>query len=892
MRGRVILFLFSLFLSGSTASPQCTFQFDHSAELRASFVDLAIEGNDLWAATMYGVHLYDRSVEPPHLVASVAVPGLTRAITVKDGVAFAGSGSALYALRRAGERLQVVSSAALSGTANDVVVAGATLYVATTAGIESFDAATSLTRRASLQTSTGNVVSLAAAEAVLYAADGDTSVERFNVSAGPSALAAIPTALGAIAVSAAGGRVFITDGLQTEVFGAAPVTKLSTMPYGTAAFAGAGDLVFAAGNDRRFRALDISALQEPVELFSAEVIPAGGTVNRVAAMRVATDRLYVAGGDTGLASYDIRSFRAPYPVRAYPLGAKTSAVATDTHVYVGNAEGGITDLTRTQSGALLVSRTWGAPQTHLVHDFGDDFLLTSSGATLTEWTVRSSPPAVVSTATFPSAVATAVRSGSRAYALLADGSIWSADLTQVTPAPAAAGVPGGSFMARSDRGIAVAQNKSDATVEVRFYRGSDLTAQPLVATVAGVTSVLAAGNSEVAVFTFLGITVIDFAASQPAARVLPQSSGFIFTDLAIAGSRLLGLAGNALRTWDLAANRFERHIDLPVTGSQVVAAADAAVLTANGVMAVNYTTSSQMPLLTGIAGSNQYFRKGVASSARLYVLDGSRVVAFDTSSSPAPQWLFTLPAPGTLDIAASESGLFTLSNGGVVTAWSSSGAFLASMTLDEGSDAAPLSIYAINGAPWVSVSRGCLTSGCEKKTLVLDPLTLVPTATLAGGVVDATSSGTTAYAIFDLPKETRAYRVVDPLHPAPLGSRPSDDAPVSVAGAGGVLYALANRVLEYPESLLTRTAEHLSAMAPAPSMRLRVDSGCAVITGRSADADTYTVPSWAAGPALPLPANARSLMLTPSRLIVLTDYSIELWSRGAKPVPGRRRAAQ
>jgi hypothetical protein len=892
MRGRVILLFLSLLLFGTTATPQCTFQFDHSAELRASFVDLAIEGNDLWAATIYGVHLYERGVDPPQLVASIAVPGLTRSIEVKDGTAFAGSGAALYALRREGDRLLNAGSATLSGTANDLAIAGATLYVATSAGIESFDATAALTRRTSLQTSTNNVLSLATAEAVLYAADGDSSVERFNISAGPVALPALTTLASANAVSVAGGRVFISDGLQTDIFTAVPPARAASIPYGSVAFAAAGDLIFAAGNDRRFRALDIAALQEPIELFAADVIPAGGTVNRVAAMRIANDRLYVAGGDTGLASYDIRSFRAPYPVRSYSFGAKTSALATTTNLYVGNAGGGITDLTRTASGALLVSRTWGTPQTHLVHDFDNDFLLTSSGATLTEWTVRASPPAVVSTATFPSPVAGAVRNGSKAYALLSDGSLWSADLTQQTPAPVAVAVPIGSFIARSEQGIAIAQNKADATVEVRFYRGGDLTAAPQVTAVQGVTPTLALGASRAAVFTYLGITVIDFSGASPVPRVLPQSTGSIVNDLAITGSKLVALTGTAVRTWDLDANRFERHIDLPAAGTAITAVTDAAVLTAGGVIAVNYTTNSQTPILTGVAGSNQYYRKGVASPTRLYLFDGLRVVAFDTAQSPAPQWLFTLPAAGTLDVAASENALFTLSNSGVVNAWSPAGVFLASMTLNEGSDAAPLSIFAINGAPWVSISRGCLTTGCEKKTLVLDPLTLVPTATLAGGVVDASTAGTTAYALFDLPKEMRTYRVSDPLHPAVIGSRPSDGVPVSVAGAGGSLYALADRLLEYPESLLTKTAEYLSTIPSAPTMRLRVDSGCAVITGRSAAADTYAVPSWAARPALPLPAGARSLMLTPSRAIVLTDYSIELWSRGAKPVPGRRRAAQ
>ena len=73
---------------------------------------------------------------------------------------------------------------------------------------------------------------------------------------------------------------------------------------------------------------------------------------------------------------------------------------------------------------------------------------------------------------------------------------------------------------------------------------------------------------------------------------------------------------------------------------------------------------------------------------------------------------------------------------------------IAQTTLDASSD--PLAIVAAGNAVWLAVSRGCTTGGCEKKTLVLDPRTLATNATLDGGVVDATTAGNTAYAIFDL----------------------------------------------------------------------------------------------------------------------------------------------
>ncbi|MEO6488008.1 MAG: hypothetical protein ABIO78_08730 [Thermoanaerobaculia bacterium] len=896
MRGRVIFLLFSLLLLGSSAATaQCNFQFDYSAQFRASFVDIAVDGNDLWAATVYGVQLFDRTVEPPRLFASLALPGTSHAIEARDGTAFVGSGSVLHAVRRADSRLQVTSTAILPAQVNDLQITGALLYAATAAGIQVFEATPAIRSRASLTTSTNNVLSLTAADNILYAADGDSSVERWNVAGVPASLPALTSLSAPIAANSAGGRIFISDGQQTDIFASSPSTRIATLPYGATSLAGTGDVVFLAGNDRRFRAFDISAALEPVELFSAEVIPTGGTVNRVTALSIAGESLYVAGGDTGLFAYDLAPFRAPYPYRSYPFGAKTSAVATPTAVYVSNAGGGITELTRTPTGNLLLRRTWATAQPHVIHDFDDDFLITSSGATLTEWTVRSTTPTEVSTATFRAAISGAVKSGSTVYALLVDGSVWSANLGLQAPTPVQVNVPAGSLMARSDAGIAIAQNKPDATTDVRFYPRGNLAAPPVVASVDGVTPTLAVGESRVAVFTFRGITTIDFSGATPQKMVLPLSTTALVRDLAVTtDSKILAITASAVRIWSFPSGQFEQQIELPGTATSIAASNHAAILTESGVVALNYTTGSRLPVRTGISARNDYYRKAVASSTRLYLFDGSTIHVFETGWSPAPHWTATIPAAGVLDLAASETALFTLSGGGMVVTWSLEGVQLRSVTLNEGADATPLAIHAVNGAPWVSISRGCLSTGCEKKTIVFDPQSLVQTAALTGGVIDVSTAGTTAYALFDLPSETRTYRVSDALHPSVIGSRASEPGVVAVAGSNGALFALGTRLYEYPDSLLTKTTEHLESVTPSPGMKLRIDGGCAVITGRSGSVETFTMNAgrWTAAGTLPLPANARSVSVQPQRLIVLTDYSVELWSRGGRPAPGKRRAVR
>src|SRR3954454_7745163 len=98
MFGRVAVAV-SLLLLPVAAFPQCNLTQVASVSFRSSYLDIAIDGNDLWAATSYGISLYDRSVDPPVLVASLPLPGITRAVRVANGIAYAGSGTTLNIIR-------------------------------------------------------------------------------------------------------------------------------------------------------------------------------------------------------------------------------------------------------------------------------------------------------------------------------------------------------------------------------------------------------------------------------------------------------------------------------------------------------------------------------------------------------------------------------------------------------------------------------------------------------------------------------------------------------------------------------------------------------------------------------------------------------------------------
>jgi hypothetical protein len=895
MRGRVITVLFSSILFLSPAFPQCTYQLQASWQFRASYLDLAIDGSDLWGATGYGVHLFDRSVDPPRFLAAVAVPGLTRVIRARDGVAYAGSGSSVHVIRRAGTRLDIARSLDLGASINDLLLHNATLVVATASGIVPIDIARPL-EPAILPTQLPgrSIQSLARSEAALFAGDGDTSVEVLSLSAS-AVLPPIISLSRGISVKVIGSRLYVSDGQQTDAFTLTGVTavRLGTIPFGTTSLAAGGaNVIFAAGNDRRLRALDISAIEAPIDLFTVDVPVTLGTINRVGAMQTAGSRLYIGGGDSGLLVYDLSSFLAPYPVRNYFVGMKTSVTTSATAVYVANATGGLTEMTRS-TGSLTLGRAWGAGTQYVVHDTANDFLLTSSDRTLTFWTVRATTPTVVSTATLSATIKSAVLSGAKAYALLTDGTLWSADFAQTSPEPVRIGTGSYSFLDRSGASIATAEVTNDATTIIRLYSTGSLDTTPATATVNGAAITFAIGPSSAALFTFRGITVVDFIATTPIERLLPHSATANVTDLTIAAGKLLDVTSSAVRVWNLTSFALERQFAL-AQPALIASAPDvrfAAVTTADGVASILYESTSQQPTLAASIGGNKFPRKAVAGGNRLYLFDGTSVDAFETAAASSLRFLTSIPVLGVIDVAASDTALFTLSNTGTVTMYSKDGS-VRTGTLGEGTDVVPSTIFSVRGSPWVSFSKGCVTTGCEDKTSVFDPQTLGVTASLPGNVIDVVTSGANSAAVFELPNEIRYYNVTDPLHPSQTASRPVEGAAASIAIAGSTVFTIGDKLYSYSAPSLLKTGEQWSPQTPTAATQLAIDGACAVVTGRSANAEVYTWSpgTWTASGALTLPAGVRSIVIDHDRFVLLTDYSLDIWSRGPAPPPRRRRA--
>jgi predicted nucleic acid-binding Zn ribbon protein len=183
MLGRAVAVFLSLFLSAGAAISQCDYTPRYSGQYRSSFLDLAIDANDLWAATSYGIQLLDRSVTPPRPIASVAVPGITRVVRATGGTAYAGSGSAVYVVRKSGDDIAIVRSVDAGATINDLLLLPGYLYAATSNGVVQFDLSDSTTPvRTSAQFATSaNAVGLAVQGTTLYVADSDSSVEHPHI---------------------------------------------------------------------------------------------------------------------------------------------------------------------------------------------------------------------------------------------------------------------------------------------------------------------------------------------------------------------------------------------------------------------------------------------------------------------------------------------------------------------------------------------------------------------------------------------------------------------------------------------------------------------------------------------------------------------------------------
>jgi hypothetical protein len=877
-------------LTAASLLAQCNFTSVASDQFRSSVLDLAVDGNDLWAATSYGIALYDRNLTPPRLMTSVAIPGTTRLVRVSNGLGYVGSGSALVIVRKNGRALQVVRSIDVGAPINDLVLTTLSLYIATRNGIAQYDLVdptNPLKTSATFQTSQRGVLSLALMDPLLFAADGDASVEVFNITT-TQRTGSVDVPPSAIAVHTNDNRLYVSSPIKTAIFQGQ--TNIGEIAGSMTSFARiSGEAAFIGSTDRTLRGVDLTLPGTPIDIFREELPPTSGTMNRVFALATAPGRLYVGAGDIGLLTYDISGFSDPFPMRGYSLPNVSSIVSLGDRFYVGRTNG-VTEVSRT----LVQGRSWDGGRSDIAHDADNNLLLTSSGSSMTLWSLSGQVPAATGMANFRAAVRNAVLIGTTAYAVLADRTLWSTNLSQFSAAPQPIALTGirPLSIARSASSIAISDTRDDGTTLVAYFATPDFSGAPKTVSVPGLaTTGVTLSNGIAAVQTFRGISLIDF--SSGTAAVLPQSNTEIARQLFLTGPTLLQLTDSTLKVWNTQAQSVSGEITLPSTPLAIHVAPQsrmADIATSSGVVTVALDRIAAMPSLKPASNGNAYYKKVAASSSRMYLFDQRGIDIY----SSAMRYTGSIRAQGVIDVAASESGVFTLSSNLTVSAYSPEGYAPLTASISEGADAQALGITTVNGAVWVSIVRGCSTGGCEKKTIVFD-LRLNQTASMSGGVLDVVTSAGRAYAITDLPAEVRIINVADPLHPAVINSRAAEAAPVSIAYSNGTLYVLGNTLAAYSETSLTKIGDILGAYSSDgtvtyPDQRVRIDGNCAVVTGRSFGPTLYSVgPQWSAQSSPSSPSAARAIAIKPGTMYILTDHSLEIWSTSPQPKPARRR---
>lgn len=874
MRGRVAAVLLS-FLLVSSLGADCNFSPRYSGQFRATVYDVAIDGDFVWTATGYGVQLMQATANGPELLDAVALPGSSRVIAPNgNGLAYAGSGDNLVVLRRTGAQFDVVRSIKAPGTVNDIVITATHLFVATSAGIAHYDLidpANPGRTSAILTTSRANVTSLAAAGATLYAADGDATVEVFNITI-PSlpqrtgAIDALPRAAAVHATT--DGFLFISDNLgqNSDIFsGNARVARVA---YGATSFASTNlGAFFVAGNDRTLRAIELGDPSRPAELYERQLTPTAGTNNSIFDLARSGSTLYVAAGDIGLLTFDVSSLAPPFPLLSYGGGATTSALIVDgssPKAYFSHGSG----LTET---SLELATLRSSSMLGIIHDSRGSDLLLSNGPNVSLFSFSGT---AFETA-FRADVRQAVILGNNVVALLADQSVWTVPATAGS-APQQVDLGGAkiAYLARSATAYAVAELREEGTT-VLHYGTRKFTVEGVA------TGGLALNATHAAFFTFRGINLVDL--STGAVTVLSGSTNVLPKQLQFAGTDLLVLGDRSLTVWNTAARTLTRTHTLPANAVSMHAAAQrVAIATDEGMLTLRYLASQ--PDLVAEPAVNRYYTKAVTGRDRLYLFGSDGVDAYSTTGV-APQFLAAVNEPGLIDVAATRDRFFTLGGDGTVTAYSQAAVPVATTLVTIGNDSRPDAIFTAGNAVWVTVSVGCQSGSCAKTTVVLDPATLTRGGSFAGGVLDVTVSGTRAFALLDLPREIVSFDIANPLFPTASARIAAPQSAKSIAVAGNTIHVLGDKDYTYSTSLVAGAEQSLGPITSTQQIEAAGD--CAIAIGHGDNPRLLGATNTIDGPSTP-----RSLAVQDDRVFVLTEHSIEVWTGAAPPQTNRRRSTR
>jgi hypothetical protein len=312
----------------------------------------------------------------------------------------------------------------------------------------------------------------------------------------------------------------------------------------------------------------------------------------------------------------------------------------------------------------------------------------------------------------------------------------------------------------------------------------------------------------------------------------------------------------------------------------------AVVATIDGVAAVSRTVS--LPHVVSGYG-NTYYTDVALDGDRAYLFSRSGIDVFSTSGSSL-RLLANIGAQGVIDIAADGGKLFTLSGNGTIATWSPFGTLLAQAMLNEGSDTTPLSIAAVNGRAWVSLSTGCTSGTCVYKTAITNASGTGIESTRTGELLDVAGGGSRAFTLFANPNEIRIFDVTGT--PSLLTATGSPAGASSIAFSDNQVHVLADVIRSYDATNLSFIAQRGSAITPDESHRLRIAGNCVIVTGRTELPELFELPGWSVRAPYEVPSNVRAIAVENGVALLLTGHSLELWSMHPEVPAGRRRSVR
>jgi hypothetical protein len=769
------------------------------------------------------------------------------------------------------------------------------MFAATSSGIDHFDLfnpALPFKTGQSMPTSSPVITSLAANRTTLFATDNDSTVELFTLTIPslPQHTGTLDTGIRAANVHVTNELIFVADpfGQTTKLFfpGGAAAGQL---PFGSNAFAAAlGGARFIAGPNRTLRAIDATTPSVPLELFEYQLPVTDGTDNAIHAMARSGNTLYVAAGDNGLVVLDVTGFEAPYPLVHYVGTGTTSVFTSGSRSWFTDATGRVTEAAVDSTGiALADSRSWDTMGGAVLRDMRAETLLLTAGARAQLWTLGGASPTLIGDITFGKEVVDAVIGEGTILAALVDGTVW---IGRNAQSPTQVPLANVVVLERHENAVLAAEvRESEGKTLLHYYATGDLAAPETRAVTVNGAPVgnIAMDATRAGIFTFNGISIVTLGTGD--VRTIAGSNTFIPRALAFSGQDLLVADATRLRLYALAQTLAEETLLPAELRGLGVSNGVAVFATAEG-RGVSQP-ADELPRPT-VSVTNSYYRKAVAAGDRLYLFDDQGVDVFSTLTGAAPDFITNVRPGGLVDLTATDDLLFTLAGNGELTSWTTSGKMAGRVSLSQEPSDEPLALFAVRSAVWLSMSSGCSTGTCVRKTLVVDPTSLAVTATLPGGVRDVVVSGMRAYALFELPSEVRVYDVTDALHPSPVlaASRPASARSVAFDGANVLL--LGDKVYSFSAATLAPNGERLSGSTVSDALKLRVDDGCAIVAGRGESASFFALPGWTETGTTASPSPVRSFALANGRLILLTGHSLEVWADRELPSPGKRRGVR